>query len=391
MTNKKKIGIITFWESFDNYGQQLQCWALQHYLRTKGYDAFLIRQYISPKRRKRGLKQLTQLIKDVTSTMLFATKLAYNPKLAKLFSFCIDKEASRRKFPLFRSENLVMSKIFDTPEELQANPPKADVYITGSDQVWNYIMPKESLENFFLQFGDPYAKRIAYAPSIGHPDFEEGIKDTIKSYLNSFSAISVREASAVEVLKNLGYEATLVSDPTMLISAEEYLQLTKDTDKRKWVFIYSLDYESKNDLPFDAIAQYAREKGLPIVVTTGSGHLPARELFEGVEYSYATVPQWISHIANAELVATSSFHGIVFSIIMHRNFVYIPFNGEKARRNNRILDLLKNLGLESQIYTAEKSISDYAVKQEMWDKVETKRTALIKQSTDFIQKAINGK
>ena len=38
-----KIGIMTFWWSNDNYGQLLQCYALQKYLRDLGHDAYLIR------------------------------------------------------------------------------------------------------------------------------------------------------------------------------------------------------------------------------------------------------------------------------------------------------------------------------------------------------------
>lgn len=37
------IGIITYWWSKENYGQILQMYALQIYLRNKGYNAFLIK------------------------------------------------------------------------------------------------------------------------------------------------------------------------------------------------------------------------------------------------------------------------------------------------------------------------------------------------------------
>jgi hypothetical protein len=38
-----KIGILTFWNTPDNYGQMLQCFALQTYLREQGHDTFLVR------------------------------------------------------------------------------------------------------------------------------------------------------------------------------------------------------------------------------------------------------------------------------------------------------------------------------------------------------------
>ena len=37
-----KIGILTFWNTPDNYGQMLQCFALQTYLREQGHDTFLV-------------------------------------------------------------------------------------------------------------------------------------------------------------------------------------------------------------------------------------------------------------------------------------------------------------------------------------------------------------
>ena len=350
---KKKIGIITYWESNDNYGQQLQCWALRHYLWERGYDAFLIRQYVWPEQHKiheRGIKRIKQRVKEAIACILYATNLAYKPFVYKLFAFCLDKETCRRQFPRFRKENLKMSKIYTTPEALVANPPKADVYITGSDQVWNYSMPDGPLRNFFLQFGDKKAKRISYAPSIGHPVFPEELKEQIKSYLNVFSAISVRECSAVPLINELGYDAKTVLDPTMLLNADDYLQLAKGVQGRKCVFIYSMNYAKRDDIPFDDIKGFAEQRNLPIIVTPGSGYLPAKELFEGVEYSYATIPQWIQHIANAELVVTASFHGVVMSILMHRPVVYTPLKGELASSNNRVLDLLHKLGLETQVY-----------------------------------------
>lgn len=351
MEKKKKIGIVTYWESNDNYGQQLQCWALQHYLRSRGYDAFLIRQYVWPSAPKKGIKSVKQWIKDKLAELLYYTNLASNSKVAKRFAFCLDKEACRRQFPRFRMHNLKMSKIFATPESLVANPPKADVYITGSDQVWNYTMPEGPLKNFFLQFGDKKTVRVSYAPSIGHADFSDEIKDTIKKYLSCFSSISVREASAINVLKNLGYEATHVLDPTMLLSAKEYLKLARKESERRSVFIYSMNYETRNDIPFEEIQDYAQQESLPIVVTPGSGYVPAKELFDGVEYCYATIPQWLQLIANAQLVITASFHGVVLSILMHTPFMYTPLKSEHAGSNNRVLDLLNDLELNQTIYT----------------------------------------
>lgn len=389
MSNKKKIGIITYWESNDNYGQQLQCWALQHFLRERGYDAFLVRQYLCPPLKKRGAKRIKQVIKDSIANVLYATNLAYIPTITKYFSFCLDQEACRRQFPRFRAKELKMSKIFESPEALMDNPPQADIYITGSDQVWNYDMTRGPLANYFLQFAPQKAKRISYAPSIAHKELTNEIKPIFQKYLQTFSAISVRETSAVGMLKEIGYNAEQVLDPSMLLKADDYLRLASHARSKANVFIYSMNYATAEDIPFAQIASFAEQKELPIIVTPGSGYLPAQELFEGVEYSYATICEWIQHIACSELIVTASFHGIVFAILMHRTFLYTPLRGTYAKSNNRVLDLLNELGLEDQILVENKAIMEYSISQKKWEEVDKKLDQLIQKSTNYLMNAIN--
>lgn len=385
MTKKKKIGIVTYWESNDNYGQQLQCWALQHYLRSLGHNAFLIRQYVWPPVKKNGVKKIKQLVKDKIADFLYFTNLAYSPRVNKYFAFCLDKEACIRQFPKFRKDNLKMSRIFDTPEKLKNNPPKAEVYITGSDQVWNYTMPEGPLSNFFLQFGNEKTKRISYAPSIGHPDFDTEFREKIQNYLSKFAAISVREGSAVKLINDLGYEATHVLDPTMLLKADDYLQLApQNIVKEESIYIYSMNYASADDIPFNVIKQYAQQENLPIIVTPGSGFLPAKELFEDVEYSYDSIAGWIQHIINAKLFITASFHGIVFAILFHKPFVYTPIKGKHSSSNNRVLDLLGQLGLEQCVLKGEIDLSPKI----NWEIVDEKLNEMRKVSMNYLEKNI---
>lgn len=387
MTQKKKIGIVTYWESYDNYGQQLQCWALQHYLRSQGYDAFLIRQYVWPPAKKRGLKKLKQWLKGMIANFLYDTELAYSPKVSKYFTFCLNKEGVRRKFPKFRKENLYMSKVYDTPEKLIKEPPFADVYITGSDQVWNFNMPEKSLSNFFLQFGDDGIKRISYAASVGHTDFPNEFKEKIKKYLSKFSAISVREKLIVSAVASLGYNAEHVLDPTMLLTHDDYLQLVKEEVPRESIYVYSMNYSSSDDIPFEEIKQYSQENNIPIIVTPGSGYLPAKELFEGVEYSYATIPQWIQHIASAKLVITASFHGIVFAILFHRPFIYTPLKGAHSSSNIRVTDLLEKLDLGDRIWNSQNSINDIITID--WCEVDKKLGTFKKESINYLKYNLN--
>ena len=393
MSAKKKIGIITYWESNDNYGQQLQCWALQHYLRERGYNAFLIRQYACPEKwnsRKKGIKRIKQWLKESISSFLNATDLAYKPRIYRLFAFCLDKEACRRQFPRFRKENLKMTKIYDSHEKLMENPPIADIYIAGSDQIWNYVLPEDPLKNYFLQFVNNGAKCIAYAPSIGRASLPDEVAEKYKVYLRKFFAISVREKGAVSMISSLGYKVEHVLDPTMLFVAKDYYNISRNADSTPSVFIYSMNYSSAEDIPFNEIKQYANDKELPIVVTPGSGFVPAKELFKGVEYSYATIPQWIQNIAKAELVITASFHGIVFAILYHRPFIFTPIKGEKADRNGRVLNLLGDLDLNYRIMQEGASFEQIIQTKIDWQKVDIILSHLRKKSEDYLLTAIKG-
>ena len=385
-----KIGIVTFWESNDNYGQQLQCWALQQYLRKMGHESFLIRTYAWPTpKEKKLIKRIKQLIKNKLIEILLDSSLAYKPFVYNRFKSLLNKEAVRRRFPQFRKEHLNMSRIYYTPSDLVHNPPKADVYVTGSDQVWNYVLPSDVYAVSFLQFGSTKTKRIAYAPSIARERLSEEIKPVIAGYLQSFAAISVRENSAVMQIKELGYEITRVLDPSMLLTADDYKCITSAACSKPNVYIYSMNYASADDVPIDQITTYAERRHLPILVTPGSGFIPARELFDGVEYSYATIPEWIQHIAQSELVVTASFHGVVFAILFHRPFIYTPLKGIFAESNNRVLDLLKDLDLEGRIWHSESNDFDTIISSDInWEGADVNLATLRNKSNDFLYKAL---
>ena len=388
MATSKKIGVTTFWETIDNYGQLIQCWALQQNLRNQGYEPYLIR-YTLKRPKKNKVKRIKAFVKKCVADFLYVTGLIHILHLQNKLQTWTNVDLHTRRLQDFRRQHIVGSKIYYSVAELKTDPPEADVYITGSDQVWNYFMDKEHLPVFFLQFGNEQTKRISYAASIGHAEFPEDLQPEVKRYLDKFDAISIRETSAVPMFKKLGYEVASVLDPTMLLHVEDYLCLIKNEQSKEGVFIYSMNYDSRDSIPFDAIKQYALKKNLPIVVTPGTGWVYASELFEDVEYCYASLPQWICNISKAKLVVTASFHGIVFSIIFHRPFIYTPLEGLFSDANNRVLDLLSLLGLEQRVVTDEDSFERAIGSDIDWNLIEERLDNQRKLSSEFLQKAIN--
>uniref|UniRef100_UPI0026114D82 polysaccharide pyruvyl transferase family protein n=1 Tax=uncultured Treponema sp. TaxID=162155 RepID=UPI0026114D82 len=136
-TKKLKVGILTFWWSNDNYGQLLQCYALQKYLRDAGHDAFLIR-YNSQNDFTRS-PVFIRLLKALNPILLFKY-LNYRVNSRKSI---VEAKLHDRHFEDFRNKYIVQSeKIYSSYSELKENPPEADVYIAGSDQVWNFSFCK---------------------------------------------------------------------------------------------------------------------------------------------------------------------------------------------------------------------------------------------------------
>ena len=392
-----KIGIITYWESNDNYGQQLQCWALQKQLLEMGHTPFLIRfkryvpkPWIAPPLTYKGK------IKKIIKFLLFFPYWADLKKKKQEQIKQQEKEELyqknlRRKFSEFRSEQLLVSDlIYKDLDELKANPPSADVYIAGSDQIWNYDLRPDELAAYFLQFGSKNIKRIAYAPSIGHTTYPDRLKPMLKEYLSTFDALSARENAGVSICKEQGFKALKVLDPTLLLSLSDYSDIAKLSNIRnRGIFIYSLNYTSEENLPWASIQEYASIHGCPIMVTPGSGFEPCRELFEGVTYSYATIGDWINHIHESRLVITASFHGIVFSILNHTRFLFTPLLGKYESSNSRALELIQLCGLEQFIWNGKQGVEFYLDIAIDWDDVEQKISKLRDISLSFLKSSLS--
>ena len=348
---------MTFWESNDNYGQQLQCWALQHYLRSKGFDPFLIRARmftaVSKKSRiKSFAKQIIRFFKEATANLIISCNGLQSDILSKLILEKFGKDWAYRRFNVFQRKYLKRSRIYNSYEDLLTSPPHADVYIAGSDQIWNSDLTNEVWKITFLQFGAPNIKRIAYAPSMSICNLDSEQELIFNRYLKSFASISAREDRTVKNCRELGYECELVIDPTILLSSLDYKEIEKSKHQTPYIFLYTINYETIDEIPsIGELRKIAKLPSCDVVVTTGGGYIKNDELLnDEVKYDYATIPEWIGNIRNAELVITPSFHGIVFSILFHRNFIFTPLKGRYSTGNERVFDLLNHLGIQGHVW-----------------------------------------
>ena len=393
MSKKKKIGIITYWESNDNYGQQLQCWALQQYLMSIGYSPFLIRVRIFSSRSRKSwikyiIKNFVRWGKECLANIVIDMGGLQSAHISRFLVAKFGRDWTYRRFGTFQKKHIKSTRIYNSYAELVKSPPAADIYLAGSDQIWNADLSYDIWKITFLQFSKNDIKRIAYAPSMSMSEMDSHQDELFLRYIQSFSALSAREEKTVKKCINLGYDCELVLDPTLLLNDTDYYKLSSKEKVGNNVFIYSINYTDINEIPIEKIKQYAKEKKLDVIVTPSGGYVPASEMFEGVHYEYPTISQWLNLIANASLVITPSFHGVVFSILMHRPFIFTPLIGRYELGNKRIIDLLAKLNLLNCVWDGKTSFTEYVIRNINWDRIDLLIHEMKRSSKDFLYKAL---
>lgn len=380
-----KIGIMTCWQPDDNYGTQIQGFALQKYLEKIGNDVFLIQYHrfddiLTIKR------PFWKILKGLNPYLLM--RFIKN----KLDSKNQKNETSlhNRNAPEFRKKYLHLSQNYYTFDELKESPPKADAYIVGSDQVWNIqYLQKNNLNAHFLNFGKSETKRISYAASFGFSEdkLNEKFAMAVKPLLSCFDAISVREKSGLEILKKIGIkDAVQVCDPTFLLTPDEYLEFFKDEKvvlpEKEYVFVYELSASSSLDIK--KIKAWANKKGLDVVYVTGHGKCTLEKRI------FPSVPQWVKFIANARYVITNSFHGTVFSLFFHKPVAVFSLKGCAKTTNSRLDTLNMMVGRNLTIhksYDFEKTL----LPNFNWDFFEIQKKELRAKGINFLSNALVGK
>jgi polysaccharide pyruvyl transferase WcaK-like protein len=233
---------------------------------------------------------------------------------------------------------------FHSFDALQRNPPAADIYVTGSDQVWNGIYNAGVDRTFYLDFAPAGATRIAYAASFGLEELPEDQLAATRRLIHKYNAISVREESALRILEELGWSgATHVLDPTLMLNRADWAKLASPRPRgERYLLIYSVEGASKEPVLENA-RLIARRLQLKIYQAAGG----IRSRIKGCDkvFYFVSPGHFLSLLLNAEFVVASSFHGTAFSINLNRPFISVM----PRRYTGRAASLLKILGLEDRL------------------------------------------
>lgn len=329
-----KVGIITMHRVI-HYGSVLQAYALQQVLFRLGINNEII-DYVYPNAKHLPTKRISVIsfIKNVVHLMLDF--------------LCLKQSKDESNIRLFIKNDLIKTnRSFSSPEKLYKNCPKYDVYLTGSDQVWNTDYLNGDTSFFFSFVSD--GKKISYASSFGRFTFSGEKAEEWLANLKSYTAISVREQKAVDIIRhNINRDAELVLDPTLLLDKQYWMNFARKSDvidDDGYILVYVLTY-AWNPFPFaeDVIRFYEKKLGLKVLVLEPA--LIIQNNPNWILVKNVSPREFVSLFLNASLVITTSFHGTAFSVNLETPFFSII--NENTVNDDRITSLLHVVGLSDR-------------------------------------------
>jgi polysaccharide pyruvyl transferase WcaK-like protein len=209
----------------------------------------------------------------------------------------------------FVDENLPLTRRYTSIDELRENPPSADVYVCGSDQVWNTDYNVGGTEPYLLAFGPGDVPRISLSSSIGKRPFSQADAALFTRTLSEFAWLSVREDSARDDLAAIGIEAEVIPDPTLLLPPDDWRSLPHGAkSEHGFVLVYALN---RGTGVRSAAKKVARELDLPLVTLNPR---PLPWVHHRHEFRVPPVPKFLELLATASHVVTDSFHATAFSL-----------------------------------------------------------------------------
>ena len=384
MMQKKKIKLVTF-APHPNFGTCLQSYALNTILRKMGHEVefiyncrenpphtwkYYVKQCIKPFLPKKLVKIIKEK-KNTNNTIEKSSTIDKKPYILKLpnniIGYYLDKVGLLHQLATswkyhknlqwkkvykftFLDGNYQMKRIF-THKQYNEIVNDADLFITGSDQIWNPFCGGYN-PMMFLEFVNDGTKCVAYSSSISQQEIHPSIKNRMRTALQKFSHIAVREQRSVDLLSELlnKSDIKLVVDPTYLLSADEWSEFGKNAViefevPKKYIFCYFVG-DKRKEVYEKMVQDVKRFTGINDVITLdcynrdyayGGGRL----------YSDAGPYEWVYLLQHASYICMDSFHATVFALKFQKEFVHAMKNEESeiGSQNTRMYDILERYGI----------------------------------------------
>lgn len=361
------LAIVT-WNTYYNFGTYLQAFALQQYLYQEGFynmildDSSYIITY-KPKLKDKLKKPLLKLVKK---------------------EFRVFEKSITQSYSLFDSFKRNMLHIDYFNQSLTTLDSKYDIYICGSDQIWNPFSLEDSKTDFFYA-SFSQKKKIAYAPSIGVSEVPQQYKEKLRNLTFKFNFLSAREQQGVDILHELtGKKVIKVVDPTLLLNSKQWnILLPKDNAcDEKYVLAYFL---TPNNIFINAVSEYAHKKGLRLKMF----FMHKSYYRYNCDLIAAGPIEFLHYVRDAEYLFTDSFHGTIFASIFHTQFfTFKRFKQTPKSQNSRVENLLEMMGLSERLFDEESYNNIYNLTNIDFSYIETNLASFIKKSKEYLKKAL---
>lgn len=378
----KKTGIITIL-NVNNYGAELQAFALHHKLKLMGYDNEIINYlyYKNPEYKSEKLSQ--PLIKTSIKNSLKDLVLKW---LDKYSAFKYPEIAKKRKqrFDDFHKNNTATSPVYKSYSELYNAKLNYDNYIVGSDQVWN---PNNgtNMAPYYLTFAPENANKVSYASSFGIANVNQTYYPQYKKWINNLSHISTRESDGVDIIKNItGKDATHVVDPTLLLSKNEWENLMVPYEAKE---PYILFFIFKKNTYAEELAYKIQKKTGYKIIRVCKNEMPLESDDKILNIRDFGPLEFLGLYSGASIVLTTSFHGSIFSLIFEKPFYTIT--PASKNNNSRQESLMAVVNLKDRLLREGDDVDLDQVNDINFEDVKKKLDKQIGISIEFLKNALN--
>lgn len=391
MKQTKKVGLVTCY-FHPNYGSMLQAFATQKILDDWQIPCENIRidglkKEIDSAKTKFYLKQITN--PQILSGTIWRIGKKKLQKMLHRKTFGRDMAVRAKKFKEFETSHFHLSPRYESKSELTKACESYSTVLVGSDQLW---LPSNIVADYYtLNWVPDSVNKVSYATSFGTSFLPENLQPSAKAFLQRFQHLSVREQSGVKMIRDYaGLDATLVCDPTLLFTAEDWMCIQKPEPIVSGDYI--LCYFLGNNTQDRAFAKRLREKtGCRIVALLHLDEYIPADCSYADETPFDIGPgELLNLIRNAKYIVTDSFHGSVFSILNRKTF----FTSRRIKKegllctNNRLDSLFDTLGVTGRLIQGTEDIDECLSRPLDYDAIHEKLAALRAESKTFLREAL---
>jgi len=352
----KKIGIITFHRA-NNYGAVLQCYALQEILIILGYDVKVV-DYRQP-----YIELLYNPIRyDIICRHILNIRVVARYVIKDFWRLLI----KRIKYDIYRNKYLKTTGVINRKEQI---PQDIDVYVIGSDQLWNPEVLGDKFEDVYMGAfpHSPQSVIVGYAISSNVIALQNIRNDVILKAAANFDILSFRENKLGDYIADItGRDVRIDIDPTLLLDRSKWeLCVKKRPINRKYLLTYFLHGNVKKSELRKIINTFSQKMGYKVV--------------DVLDVAFSPI-EFLTLVYYADYVVTSSFHAVVFSLIFNKEFFAInSHNGREERYRN----LMEKVGVFDRCIDAE-NINNIVLSKIDYSVVNEKLLSLRNDSIQFL-------